>query len=407
MVRPTPRHSVDFSRRELAAAWRTVRRGEALEGAEQASFSRRFASFIGVRHALPVASGRLGLFLILKARGYAPGSEILLSAYNFYVVAGIVRECGLIPVFVDIETRTFNIDPAKAESSITPRTRAILVTHMFGHPCDVEALQDTAARHGMDIIEDCAHSCGATYKEKRTGALSRAALFSFSLLKVPTTLGGGMITTDDDALYQAMQRRTAALGYDRRRLLRAMIKGTACWAVSHPWLFPFLGFLPFLAIKTFAPGLEVRFLGGVPRGRYPFCLQNQVQFTNLQSALGIAQLERIEEMIARKRAIAALYDEALAGLPGVSIPREAVDVRGSRLYYSLLVDDAGRLSRRLCRRGIDAALSEFTDCSRWAQDAAPCPHARHVEEHILRLPNSSSLSLKEAERIARAVRCCV
>lgn len=172
-----------------------------------AEFEEAFARYIGVRHALGVNSGTDALLLALDAVGVRAGDEVILPAFGFIATADVVVRLGARPVLVDVQPDTFNVDPAAIEAAITPRTKAIIPVHLFGHACEMEPILEIAARHHLPVIEDVAQACGATYKGKRLGALGTFGAFSFYPTKNIGAAGdAGMITTNDDALAERIRQ---------------------------------------------------------------------------------------------------------------------------------------------------------------------------------------------------------
>jgi dTDP-4-amino-4,6-dideoxygalactose transaminase len=186
---------------ELSKAFVDVgRSGGYIMGARLESFERKVADFIGVRHALGVADGSDALFLALKAMDIGPGDEVITATNSFIASAWVVVAVGAKPVLVDV-AEDFNIDPARVEAAITPRTRAIIPVHLTGRPAPMDEINALAARHGLFVLEDAAQAIGARYRGKRVGGLGTAAGFSLHPLKNLGVYGdGGLITTDDDAL---------------------------------------------------------------------------------------------------------------------------------------------------------------------------------------------------------------
>ncbi len=202
---------------ELDAAMRRVlESGRYIQGAEGEGFEREFAEYIGVNHALGLASGTDALRLGLLALGVGAGDEVITVSHTASATAAAIAQCGATPVFVDIDPATFTMDAAHLQSAITPKTRAILPVHLYGHPADLAPILQIADRHDIPILEDCAQAHGASYKGRRVGSWGRCAAFSFYPTKNLGALGdGGMITTDDPALAEKI-RLLREYGWRRR-----------------------------------------------------------------------------------------------------------------------------------------------------------------------------------------------
>jgi perosamine synthetase len=259
-------------------------------------FERLFAQFCGVKHGIAVSNGTTALHLALATLGIGPGDEVIVPALTFIATANAVHYTGAKPVFADSEPHTWNIDPADVARCITPRTKAIIPVHVYGHPVDMQPILELAAQHNLLVIEDAAEAHGARYHNKRVGSLGKMGVFSFYGNKIITTGEGGMITTDDDDLAE------------RAHFLRdhAMSPSKRYWHTE-------IGF--------------------------------NYRMTNIQAAMGVAQMEKIEEYIERKRQNAKLYNRALQGIPGVALPPEAAWATSVYWMYSILVDSPYPLSR--------------------------------------------------------------
>src|SRR5436190_7848299 len=179
-------------------------KGQLVDGPDVAAFEQEFAQFLGGGHVRTVSTeyGRMGLYFILKALDFPPGSEIIVPALTFWVVPEITRVAGLTPVFVDIDPATFTMDPAAAARAITPDTRAILPTHLYGMACDLDPILALAKKHNLKVIEDCAHSLGAQYKGQMVGTHGDASFYSFQAFKPLNTFGGGLAWMRDADIAQ-------------------------------------------------------------------------------------------------------------------------------------------------------------------------------------------------------------
>ena len=175
-------------------------RGELIRGPDIGRFEEAFARRAGVSHAVSASYGRMAFYYILKALDLPPGSEIILPALTFWVVPALAQVAGLKVVFADVDPSTFTIDPAALERAVTPATRAVVPTHLYGLPCDMDAVMDIARRHNLRVIEDCAHALGATYNGRPVGTIGDAGFFSFQTLKPLNCYGGGMALVADAAV---------------------------------------------------------------------------------------------------------------------------------------------------------------------------------------------------------------
>jgi perosamine synthetase len=272
-------------------------------------FEEAFAAAVGCRHGVACSNGTTALHLALAALGLGPGDEVIIPTFTMIATANAVRYTGAMPVLVDAERETWNLDPAGLAAKVTPRTRGIVLVHTYGHPADMGPILDLAERRGLWVVEDAAEAHGARYRDRPAGSLGRAASFSFYANKIITTGEGGMVTTNDPEVARLARRLRDHAFSDER----------------HFW-HKYLGF--------------------------------NYRMTNLQAAVGLAQTERLAELVEIHRVNAARYTARLAPVAGLTLPIERPWARNVYWMYGLLVEDAFGISRdvlrrRLARHGIE------------------------------------------------------
>jgi perosamine synthetase len=325
------------------------------------AFEREFASFCGVKHAISCNNGTTALHLALVGLGVRSGDEIIVPDLTYIASANCVRYCGAEPIFVDCNDRSFNIDPNQIESRITPRTKGIIAVHLYGQSCDFDPIQEIADRHGLFVIEDAAEAHGACYKGRRVGALGRCASFSFFGNKIITTGEGGAVVTNDTALASHL------------RLLRGQGMDP-----SRRYWFPIVGF--------------------------------NYRMTNLAAAIGLAQLERIEEALAFRKRLASWYDELLSGDLRIICPHTEVWAEHSYWMYTVMLGADVRVSRdkvieRMDLMGIETrpVFYPMHVLPPYAQSAAAFPRATSCAERGLNLPTHEHLTKGNVARICSAL----
>jgi len=312
-------------REPLLSGWIT-------QGPKVAAFEKAFGHWHQVRHALATTSCTTGLRLILAALEVGPGDEVIVPSFTWVATANVVVHCGATPVFVDIDAETFNVDPARVAERVTPRTRAIIAIHLFGLCADVEAI--AAAVPGVPIIEDAACAVGAMYRGRPAGGLGRAAAFSFHPRKVISTGEGGMVTTDDDDLadrINALRNHGATVSEEQRHR----------------------GPRPYLLPEFHLPGFNFR-------------------MTDLQGAVGLVQMGKLDRLLAERRRLAALYDQSLADIPWLRTPRTPEDCRHAYQSYVCMVEEQ---SAPTSRNAIMEALQQRGVSTR------PGTHAVHMQAY--------------------------
>jgi dTDP-4-amino-4,6-dideoxygalactose transaminase len=408
MWKAYPRHSVNLSRGCYAAILSAIRRDAVLEGPDANQFEDDFAGYIGVRHALGVSSGRAALYLALKTLELAPGDEIIMPAYTFHIVPLVIDAYGLTPVFVDVLPGSYNMNPDQIEACITPRTRAILATHMYGQPCDMERISAIAEEHHLFVLEDCAHALGTRCGDHRVGAIGDIGLFTFALAKNMPCFGGGMLTTNDDALYEKLSRLIQTPSDDRRKGLRKeVLKTSANYFATLPLIFstivyPLMRLLSALGLAAFdsEPGQETVSNTDVQQA-YP------TRITNLQAAVGCYQLGRIEAINAKLEDNARRYNALLGGIPSIDLPMEDPKTSRAMLYYRIKVRQRQALRRALLKRRIDTMADDMSDCTRLApfRDAAyHVPVAAALPAGLVEIPSNQHLTPKDIVYIAGCIK---
>ncbi len=324
-------------------------------------FESQFASFCGSKYGIAVSNGTTALHRALASLGIGPGDEVILPSLTFIATANAVRYTGATPIFADSEIETWNIDPQDISRRISRRTRAIVPVHIYGHPVDMDPILSIAEQHHLHVIEDAAEAHGARYKGRRVGSLGKVGVFSFYGNKIITTGEGGLLTTSDSELDE------------RSRFLRdhAMSSEKRYW---HP---------------------EVGY---------------NYRMTNIQAALGVAQMERIEEFIERKRRIARTYNRLLEDIPGIVLPPEAEWAFSVYWMYSILVTGdyplhRDELMKKLRSKNIDSRPFFYPiHVQPPYQCAQSLPVAECLSQQGINLPSAVTLTEQDIDRIAAVIR---
>lgn len=358
---------------EALAAARVVRSGWLAMGPEVAAFEGALRARLGAREVVAVSSGTAGLHLALAVLGLGAGDEVLCPSLSFVASANAILHAGATPVFVDVDPRSFNLDPRDLERALGPRTRAILVVHQLGLPAELDAILAFAERAGLAVVEDAACALGARYRGRAIGGPGggRLSVFSFHPRKLVTTGEGGAIATEDPEL--------AA----RLRLLRAQ-------GVTIP---------PRARHAATGEPLEEE----VPVVGYNYRL------TDLQAALGLPQLARLDAILAHRRSLARRYDAALAGAPGITPPLEPPGCEHAFQSYMVLLDEAWprrELMVRMLERGIATrravtAIHELA--AHRARATRPLPSSEAIARRGLILPLYPGLTEAEQDEVVAAL----
>jgi len=325
-------------------------------------FEEMLAKSCNSQYGIATSSGTTALHLALLALGIGPGEEVIVPSLTFIATANAVTYTGAKPIFVDSEPTTWNLDPILVEKAITARTKAIIPVHLYGHPADMEPILEIAHRHNLRLVEDAAEAQGATYKGLPVGGLGDIGTFSFFGNKTITTGEGGMIVTNDSDLANKMRiLRDHGMSPDKR------------------YWHPVLGY--------------------------------NYRMTNIQAALGVAQMEKIETIIAAKRRIASYYTTHLGDIPGLQLPREATWAKNVYWLYSILVDESkfglsrDELMDHLKQQGIDTRpLFPPVHTQPIYQSNRSLPVAEFLSENGLSLPSSVNLTESDLDRTITAIK---
>ncbi|MCB1609492.1 MAG: DegT/DnrJ/EryC1/StrS family aminotransferase [Xanthomonadales bacterium] len=329
-----------------------------------AEFEQAFAACVGATHGVATGSGTTALHLALCAAGIAAGDEVIVPDFTIFATLAAVMYCGARPVCVDVDPRTFTIDPAAARAAISARTRAIIAVHIYGHSADMNALRELATDHQLILIEDAAQAHGARYRGRPCGGLGDVAAFSFYGNKLISTGEGGMVTTSNPQI----AARARSLGDMAHR-----------------------------------PGQR-------------FChdqLGYSYRMSSLQAALGLGQLSGIEALIARKRWIAERYKRGLGSIPGLRLPHAQPGVFNVYWMVAIVVEDGFPLDRdqlrdALARDGIETR-DFFQPCSQQPAyrerfgDCAESPVTADIARRGLYLPSGLALTAAQLDRVCAAI----
>ena len=321
-------------------------------------FEQDFGSYIGARHAIATSSCTGALHMGLAALGVGPGDEVILADTNWIASAAPIVHLGAKPVFVDILPDSWCIDPARAEAAITPRTKAIVAVHLYGNLCDMDALLALGAQHGIPVVEDAAEALGSVYHGRRAGSMGAFGSYSFHGTKTLTTGEGGMFVTSDSDLYE--------------RVLTLSNHGRARGQVRQFW---------------------------------PDMVGFKYKMSNIQAAIGCAQLERIEILTARKREILQAYRDRLQGLPGVRLnPTEPGTVNGAWMPTAVFDHTSGITREMLLQAfqdaNIDARVFFHPLSSLDMFESQPeNVHAWSIPERAINLPSYHDMSTDDIDRV--------
>lgn len=344
-------------------------------GQDTRMFEERFAAYLGARHAVGVTSCTAALHIALLALDVGPGDEVITTPMTFAATSNAVFYTGATPVFVDVEPGTGLIDPAAVERAITPRTKAVIPVHLYGQMADMRALRDIATRHGLSLVEDCAHAIEARRDGVQPGALSDAACFSFYATKNVTSGEGGAVVTNADAL-------NTRLRLLRQHGMSASAADRYTGTYRH-WDLELLGW--------------------------------KYNMTNLQAAMMIGQMDRVDDLWARREALSVRYEQGLSGVPGVGFPTVLPGSKSARHLFTIWVapDRRDQVLTDLQAEGVGVAVNyRAVHLLKYYQERLGLPRgsfpvAEAIGDSTVTLPLYPKLSDEEVDYVIDRVKVVV
>lgn len=335
------------------------------DGPEIVEFEKEASSYIGRKHAITFNNGTSALHALMLAYGIGPGDEVIVPSFTFISTANAPCFTDAKPVFADIETGTYGLDPQKVEQKISEKTKAIIPIHYAGHSCLIKEIKEIAEKHDIILIEDAAESLGSTYEDEMTGTFGDAAMFSFCQNKIITTGEGGIVLTDDEELAVKL------------RLTRSHGRSAGDYFGS----------------------------GGAPDY---VSLGYNMRMPTICAALGISQLKKIDKIIQRRREIARTYNDALSGFSSLTPPNEMENCRHVYQLYTILLDDhekRDKLKEHLANNGIMSKvyfepihLTEFYR-NRYEYSEGLLPVTEDISRRVLTLPLFTGMNHEDIQSI--------
>ncbi len=347
---------------EIEAVSQVLRDGYLAYGPKAREFEERFAEYLNVKYVKTLSNGTVALYALLKALGIGPGDEVIVPDFSFIATASAVALTGGRPVFADIDLDTYTLSLEEIENKVSRRTKALIVVHLYGHPADMDPIMRLAEENGLLVIEDCAQSHGATYKGVKVGGIGTGSAFSFYATKNLTMGEGGAVATNSEEVANYVE------------LLRNHGQERRYWHISLGWNF---------------------------------------RITNIQGAIGLSQLGKLDRMNERRREIAKIYNELLESVDNhLKTPIEKPWAKHVYHQYTIWVNDESlrdELSRYLSMRGIQTGihyphpLHEQPALRGFAVKGACCPNAFNASKHVLSLPMHPGLSDEDVIHVAENV----
>lgn len=373
MFIPYGKHYIDDD--DINAVVNALKEDYIVTGPGIDQFERTFAEYVGAKYAVAMSSGTAALHACSYAIDVHEGDEVITTPMTFVSTASSVMMCGGTPVFADINENTYNIDPDEIEQKITSRTKAVVPVHFTGQPCEMKRIYEIARKYGLKVIEDAAHAHGADYYGSKIGECKYSDLtaFSFHPVKLMTTCEGGMVTTNDEALYQKIKLFRAYCSTKDPDLLKDNADG--------PWHY------------------EVQGLG------YNYRL------SDVMCALGNSQLQKLDRFVAKRRTVAQRYNEELEGVNGIILPYQAEGCNSSWHLYTIQIEDGRRreVYEKMREKGIGVDV-HYLPVYRHpyfqenGYENVCCPKAERLYDRILSIPIYYGLTDKQQEYVIETIK---
>jgi len=402
----TPRARISFGGREVLASLKGLFGNMVIQ-----EFEQRMAQYLGVKHAVLTSSGKSALALLLKALGAKKGERIIVASYNVPEVPAVLVSLGLVPVFVDIDRDTYNVSPERVEDALKRGARFLLITHLYGHPADLDSLLVMAKHYEAVVIEDCAQALGARFKGKMLGSFGIGSIFSFGIMKNLNTLYGGLVATNDQKVFETVKletdlaKRSSHVPYIRQALIASALN----LATSHPF-FDFFVF-PLIFLDG-ALGLDITYKLAKMRPKAletgKFRLEDIIVApSNVAASVGLLGLYSLDhENEARKKNAKRLI-EAVNHIQGLRYQKPLPDADPVWTNFVICHPKRDELRRRLLNKGIDSTKGYLVACHRLFSDKAvlggSLDESERLERENLYLPCHSSVTETDIEKIRQAL----
>jgi len=396
-----PRNKLYFTKGALLKASGLLFTKRTSEGGYIHKFEKEFSNFIGIKHAIAFSSGKLALYLCLKALGAKSGDKIILSDFNVPEVVALLISYGLSPVLLDIDPYNFNINIELIEKNIDKKTKFLLVTHIYGTPVDMEKIVYIAKKYGLKIIEDACQAVGAEYKGKKAGGLGDISYFSFGTLKIFSTLNGGMILTDDDTIALSLREEIKKYHYPKRgKLLSEILKVNFIMFFTNPKVFNNFTFPILFFIDRYNEELRFKLFQGKEISHISSQELSLLKekFSNLQAFIGLENFKSLEDNISRYSAKAALLNGMLIQ-KGILFQQCPENSKSAYFKYVIRARNREQVLKRMFNSGVDLTCGYIKSCSsitNFKEFSMNCPESLRLMRENIYLPIHSLTSYDHA-----------
>ncbi|MCK5123263.1 MAG: DegT/DnrJ/EryC1/StrS family aminotransferase [Candidatus Pacebacteria bacterium] len=382
--------------------WRRLQKGK-----NSRKLERKFCEYVDSRWAVSFENGRSGLYAILKCLGIKDYDEIILQAFTTVALSNAIKWCGAKPIYVDIKKETYNINPEKIEEKITSKTKAIIVQHTFGNPCEMDKIMEIARKHNLDVIEDCAHSLGAEYQNKKLGTIGDVAFFSFGRDKIISAVAGGMVVTNNNKLGEKIKEFKNQMPYQKKSLIvRQLFQPIVAYKSLKLYYFFNLGkVIMYSAVKfkiiTKAYSKEER------KNKRP---ENfPAKMPNALAEIALHQMKLIDKFNKHRIEIARLYRNLLER-GNITLPKPTTHSKNIFLWFTILVENKKELIKKarkdhlLLGDWFPQAIGPIeVNLEKCDYQKGSCPIAEEVSSRCVNLPTHFRMDKGDVERIVTVI----
>jgi len=401
------RQNPNIDRKDFGAVIDTIKRGQIFYGDSKDRFERKLAEYLGLPYVITCNMGRGAELFALKGLGLSPGDEIIMASYNFPIVPVVIKLLGLKPVFVDVCSDTFNIDPQLIEKSITKKTKAILVTHIAGQTCEMDTILSIKKKYGLRLIEDVVQAFGAEYKDQKAGTFGDVSYFSFYIGKNMTTFMGAAVCTNDKNIFERMKKM--ADNYQMLspgRLFGALSYGTVASLLTRPLVFKFTVYPLIISLNACQSQWLDDFMAesfSISSEIPSFCMQ---KFTNMQATIGLSQFKKRDASIDNRILNAQLLTRLIIPNESVTLPHVKEGNKHVFMYYFVSAKKRNEFRRLLSFKGVDTKRDSNLACSHlsiFKEEYVHCPISEKISQENVLIPNYPLLSTDNILHIANMI----
>lgn len=410
MLKTIPRVAIQIGRKEIAAVMSGLTAGEDESGEDVTKFENELGAYIGVKNIFACNSGRTALHVALQALELKPGEEVVIPAYSCAIVFEVILRLGLKPIFVDVNPETYNIDPQLISKCITSKTRALIPIHLFGRPCEMDLIMETAEKHGLYVIEDVAQALGAEYEKTKAGTFGGLAIFSFGIGKSMTSGEGGAVAVKNKELIEGIARAQAQLREANLAWkLRVSKKILAMKVFSNFLVFSFIRNYLEESLNENEQDVLENCLSLKQHGN-EFALNSTItlaKMPSLSAKIAREQLKKLDTFNEKRIMFAATLTKLLNGLHDyVELPETSSNIQNTFTRYpvKLLKGSREKLMKRLARQGIDTGRPYHYLANFFESLNLNMPNTLMLAECTVTIPNHVLLKAPDIFKIADVVR---